>query len=88
MTKEEENNIIEIVDESGNVIQCELFTIIEFEDNEYAMLLPLDQVDEEDAEFVVMRIMEEDDDIAFINLEDDEFERVSEYIENMDDDED
>ena len=88
MTKEEENNIIEIVDESGNVIQCELFTIIEFEDNEYAMLLPLDQADEEDAEFVVMRIMEEGDDIAFINLEDDEFERVSEYIENMDDDED
>lgn len=88
MTKEEENNIIEIVDESGNVIQCELFTIIEFEENEYAMLLPLDQADEEDAEFVVMRIMEEGDDIAFINLEDDEFERVSEYIENMDDDED
>lgn len=88
MTKEEENNIIEIVDESGNVIQCELFTIIEFEDNEYAMLLPLDQADEEDAEFVVMRIMEEGDDIAFINLDDDEFERVSEYIENMDDDED
>lgn len=88
MTKEEENNIIEIVDENDNVIKCELFTIIEFEGNEYAMLLPQDQVDEEDAEFVVMRIEEDGEEISFINLDDEEFEKVSEYIENMDDDED
>ena len=35
-----------------------------------------------------MRIEENDDEIEFVNLEDDEFERVSEYIENLEDDED
>ena len=85
MTKEE-NNIIEIVDESGEVISCELFTIVEFEEKEYALLIPQDQKDEEEAEFVVMRIEEEGEDITFVNLEDDEFERISEYIENMEDD--
>ncbi len=84
---ENTENIIEIVDENGKTIYCELFNIVEFEGNEYALLLPQDEKDKEDAEFVVMKIMEEDDDIAFINLEDDEFARVSEYIENIQDDE-
>ena len=85
MTKEE-NNIIEIVDENGETILCEVFTIVEFEDNDYALLIPKDQKDAEEAEFVVMRIEEEGDEISFVNLDDDEFEKVSEYIENMEDD--
>lgn len=86
MTKEE-NNIIEIVDENGEVLACELFTIVEFEEKEYALLIPQDEKDNEEAEFVVMRIEEEgEDDISFVNLDDDEFERVSEYIENLEDD--
>ncbi len=80
-------NIIEIIDENGKTICCELFNIIEFEGNEYALLLPQEEKDNEDAEFVVMKIMEDEDDIAFINLDDDEFNRVSEYIENIQDDE-
>ena len=87
MGSESENNIIEILDENGKKIYCELFNIIECEGNEYAMLLPQEQKDEPDAEFVVMKILEDEDDIAFVNLEDDEFKRVAEYIENMQDDE-
>ena len=85
MTKEE-NNIIEIVDESGEVIICEVFTIIEFEEKEYALLIPKNQKDDPEADFVVMRIEEEGEEISFVDLDDDEFERVSEYIENMEDD--
>ena len=85
MTKEE-NNIIEIVDENGETILCEVFTIVEFEDNDYALLIPKDQKDEPEADFVVMRIEEDGDEISFVDLDDDEFERVSEYIENMEDD--
>ena len=85
MTKEE-NNIIEIVDENGETILCEVFTIIEFEDNDYALLIPKDQKEDDEADFVVMRIEEEGDEISFVNLDDDEFEKVSEYIENMEDD--
>ena len=85
MTKEE-NNIIEIVDESGEVIICEVFTIIEFEEKEYALLIPKNQKDDPEADFVVMRIEEDGEEISFVDLDDDEFERVSEYIENMEDD--
>ena len=80
-------NIIETIEENRKTICCELFNIIEFEGNEYALLLPQEEKDNEDAEFVVMKIMEDEDDIAFINLDDDEFNRVSEYIENIQDDE-
>ena len=85
MTKEE-NNIIEIVDENGEVILCEVFTIVEFEEKEYALLIPKNQKDDPEADFVVMRIEEEGGEISFVDLDDDEFERVSEYIENMEDD--
>lgn len=85
MTKEE-NNIIEIVDENGEVILCEVFTIVEFEEKEYALLIPKNQKDDPEADFVVMRIEEEGEEISFVDLDDDEFERVSEYIENMEDD--
>ncbi len=88
MSENESDNIIEIVDENGKIIYCELFNIIEFEGNEYAMLLPQDQKDKDDAEFVVMKIVEEaEDDVSFESLEDDEFKKVADYIENMSDDE-
>ena len=88
MSENESDNIIEIVDENGKIIYCELFNIIEFEGNEYAMLLPQDQKDKDHAEFVVMKIVEEaEDDVSFESLEDDEFKKVADYIENMSDDE-
>ncbi len=88
MSEKEAENVIEILDEDGKVIYCELFNIVEFEGNEYALLLPQDQKDEPDAEFVVMKILEDQDDIAFVNLDDDEFKRVANYIENIQDEED
>ena len=62
------------------------YTKKQFEEKEYALLIPKDQIDAEEAEFVVMRIEEEGEEISFVDLDDDEFERVSEYIENMEDD--
>ncbi len=80
---EEENNIIEILDEEGNVIKCELYDIIEFEDNQYAILIDTES-DEEDPEMVLMRFVEENGESYFETIEDDEeFERVSEYVENL-----
>ena len=81
---EEENNIIEITDEEGNTTECELCDIIEFEGQQYAILLEAD-ADIDDAEMVLMRYYEEDGDSIFETIEDDEeFERVSEYVETID----
>ncbi len=83
-----EDQIIETVTEDGEVVQFKLFDIIEFEEKEYALLLPVEETDDEDSEIVLMRLTKEDDDYLFETIDDDdEFERVSEYIESIDDEE-
>ena len=64
---------------------CELYDIIEFEGNQYALLTEADS-EEEEPEVVLMRYLEEGDESYFETIDDDEeFERVSEYIETLED---
>lgn len=82
--KEENENLIEITDDDGTVIKCELYDIVEFENKQYALLLEADSEDEE-PEVVLMRYTEEGEESYFETIEDDEeFEKVSEYIESLD----
>ncbi len=81
---EENENLIEITDDDGTVIKCELYDIVEFENKQYALLLEADSEDEE-PEVVLMRYTEEGEESYFETIEDDEeFEKVSEYIESLD----
>ncbi len=80
-----ENNTIEIIDEEGKTLKCELFDIVEFEGSQYALLLESDNKDD-DPELVIMKYVEEDGESYFETIEDDdEFERVSDYVENLED---
>ena len=82
----EENKIIETIDEEGNPVKFELYNIIEFEDKVYALLRPLESEDTE--ELVLMEIVADGEEYSFETIEDDdEFERVSEYIESLEDEE-
>ncbi len=82
----EENKIIETIDEEGNPVKFELYNIIEFEDKDYALLRPLESEDTE--ELVLMEIVADGEEYSFETIEDDdEFERVSEYIESLEDEE-
>ncbi len=87
MAIEEENNIIEITDEDGSTIKCELYDIIEFEEKQYALLVEVDADEsEEEPELVLMRLIEngDSDEVFFETIDDDdEFERVQAYIENL-----
>lgn len=86
--KEEEKQLIETIDEDGNVVNFELFDIIEFEEKEYALLLPADSNDDND-EVVLMRLSKDGEDYLFEAIEnDEEFNKVSEYIENLELEED
>ena len=82
---EENENIIEITDDDGTVIKCELYEIIEFEDKQYALLVEAgSETAEEDPEIVLMRYTEEGEESYFETIEDyEEFERVSDYIESL-----
>ncbi len=86
----EERQLIETVDEDGNVINFELFDIVEVDNQEYALLLPADDdEDSEDSEIVLMRLTKDGEDYLFETIEDDEeFNRVEEYIKTLEDEED
>ena len=90
MSKEEkieEKQLIETVDEEGNIVNFELFDIIEFEEQEYALLLPAESENDDD-EVVLMRLTKDGEEYLFEAIEDDaEFDKVSDYIENLVDDE-
>ena len=80
----EEEQIIETVDENGNVVKFELFDIVEVDEKEYALLLPVDEDDSD--EVVLMRITKDGEEYLFETIDDDEeFEKVAQYVENMDD---
>ena len=88
MTLEEEKQLIETVDEDGNVVNFELFDIVEFEEKEYALLLPAENPSDDD-EVVLMRLTKDGEDYLIEAIDDDdEFEKVAEYIEQLEIEED
>ena len=94
MTMSEENQeieqqYVEIFGDDGNIVKCEIYDIVDYDDKTYAMLLPLSEdKDDEDSEVIVMEYVENGDDGYFKNIDDDtEFQRVCEYIESLDDEE-
>jgi len=52
---EDTDNIIELTDEDGNVVPFELLDLLEYEGNQYAVLVPADDEDAEcEAEDIVI----------------------------------
>ena len=82
----EEQNFVEIYNEDGEIVKCEIYDVVDFEEKTYALLLPLDSVDDEDSEVIVMEYIEEGEEGYFQNIDDDaEFQRVCEYVESLSD---
>lgn len=82
----EETKFIETVDEEGNTVKFELYNIITFEEKDYALLLPQDSKSTE--ELILMELIKDGEEYSFETIEDDEeFERVSDYIESLEDEE-
>ncbi len=92
MSKEEESNIVSLTGDDGNEIKCEVFDIIEFENKTYALLIPQDEIEEDDEpqeKLIVLEYVEEGDDCYFQNIEDDEeFDRVCEFVNTLEYDDD
>ena len=83
VNENEEQNLVELCDEEGNVTKCEVYDIVEFEGKTYAMLLPVEE-NEEDPEVIVLEYIEEGEEGSFVSIEDeDEFNRVCDYIESL-----
>ena len=82
----DEDQIIETLDENGNVVKFELFDIVEVDEKEYALLLPVEE--EENNEVVLMRLTKDGEEYLFETIDDDEeFDKVAQYVESMDEEE-
>lgn len=83
---ENEEQIIETIDEEGNVIKFELFDIVEVEEQEYALLLPVEKEEGEEDEIVLMKLTKDGEDYLFETIDnDEEFEKVAAYVESLED---
>ena len=85
----DERQLIETVDEAGNVINFELYDIVEVDNQEYALLFPAEpEEDDDENEVVLMRLTKDGEDYLFESIDDDdEFEKVAKYVETMDEEE-
>ncbi len=90
MSEELEQNYVEILGDDGSILKCEIYDIVDFEEKTYALLLPLEETDNnEENEVIVMEYVEEGEDGYFKNIENEtEFQKVCEYIESLDEEED
>lgn len=63
MENEENENIITLNDENGNEIRFEFLDLVELEDEEYVVLLPVaEEGEEEDGEVVILKLEDTDED--------------------------
>ena len=78
----EELQIIKTLDENGKETELKLLDIVCVDDIDYALLLPKDaDPDDDDAEVVLMRFKNENNEYVFEEIEDeDEFDLVAQAI--------
>lgn len=79
-----DESIYTLTDEDGNEEEFMLLGSAEIEDKIYLALIPADQVDNEDAEFVILRQYKDEngEDLLVTIEDDDEFDRVADLFED------
>jgi len=85
---QQEDTMITLEGEDGNSYSCQLLNIFEFEGQDYALLLKLnegkEQPEDEDGSLVIMRLIQRDDQSIFQTIEsDEEFDKVVAHIEEI-----
>jgi len=69
----EEDNIVILNDEDGNEVKFEFLDLVELDDEEYVVLLPVTAEGEEDeGEVVILKVDEESDEESYVSVEDEE----------------
>lgn len=74
--EELDNNIIRLNDEEGNEVQFEFLDLVELDDEEYVVLLPVtEEGEEEEGEVVILKLEdtdEESEEESYVGVEDEE----------------
>ena len=71
---EEVDNIVILNDEEGNEVQFEFLGLIEYNEEEYVILLPVeDEISEEPGEVVILKVEStSEDEESYVSVEDEE----------------
>lgn len=76
MENEELDNIIVLNDEDGNEVKFEFLDLVELDEEEYVVLLPISEEGEEDeGEVVILKLEQTDEDAeeeSYVGVEDEE----------------
>ena len=74
MDDEELDNIIVLNDEDGNEVNFEFLDLVELDGEEYVVLLPTDESEDEPGEVVILQVEDTDseDEESYISVEDEE----------------
>ena len=72
--EEEDENIIYLNDESGNEVSFEFLDLIEYDSEQYVVLLPLENIDEDNGEVVILKLEDseggEEDLESYVSVDD------------------
>jgi uncharacterized protein YrzB (UPF0473 family) len=79
---EHESLIVDLEDENGNLVQCEVVDGFEYKDNEYVLVQ-----NPNDGSIYLFKVVGEGEEGELVIPEDEEFEEVSAYYENLSSDE-
>lgn len=82
----EENNLITLVDEEGEEHRFNLLNVVELDGAKYAVMVPEEEVaNEDEEEAVIFRIeTDEDGEEVLVDIEDDEeFAKVCDYLDEV-----
>jgi len=71
---EELDNIIILNDEEGNEVEFEFLDLIEFEGEEYVVLLPIEVEEDEEGEVVILKVedTESEEEESYVSVDDEE----------------
>ena len=72
---EDLDNIVILNDEDGNEVRFEFLDLVELEDEEYVVLLPIADGEEEEGEVVILKVEdtdEESDEESYVSVDDED----------------
>ena len=70
---EELDNIIVLNDEDGNEVQFEFLDLIEYEEEEYVVLLPMEESEDDAGEVVILKVEDtEAEEESYVSVDDEE----------------
>ena len=71
--EEEVDNIIVLNDENGEEVKFEFLDLVELDGEEYVVLLPADEDEEEEGEVVILKVEDTDDEEeSYVSVDDEE----------------